>query len=130
MSDSSSLIPTLLLGAAFGLALGIALSHYRTRQLERERRIRNHVFPRSMLEKVREAQPHLQLRDLFLVARADAKLAIVGGLHHRSEDFEPRRGKHDGGGGTDASGSGVPPAKGSGHDADPGGDGGGCAGGD
>jgi hypothetical protein len=70
MSDSSSLLPTLLLGAAIGLALGIGISHRRTRLLERERRIRAHVFPRSVLDKVLEAHPHLKLRDLFLVARA------------------------------------------------------------
>ncbi|MFM7533881.1 MAG: glycine-rich domain-containing protein [Rubrivivax sp.] len=70
MSDSTSAIATLLIGAAFGLWAGIALTHRRVRQLERERRIREHVFSRAVLEKVRETYPHLRLRDVFLVARA------------------------------------------------------------
>lgn len=70
MTDPTSALATLLIGAALGLGAGIALSHRRVRQLERERRIREHVFARAVLEKVRETYPHLRLRDLFLVARA------------------------------------------------------------
>lgn len=234
MSDSSSLLPTLLLGAALGLALGIGISHHRTRLLERERRIRNHVFPRAVLDKVQETHPHLRLRDLFLVARAlrafflvhlragaqridmpsrvvdvlwhafildtraydafcrqafgrflhhipaspsgeedagsgarpepseamrltwtlacleenldpaaatrlpllfaiDAKLAIPGGLHHRIEDFSPRRDGGDGGDGGVSGGGAPTSSRGSGKDSDAGSDGasdggGGCGG--
>lgn len=235
MSDSSSVLPTLLLGAALGIALGIAISHHRTRLLERERRIRNHVFPRSVLDTVQETHPHLKLRDLFLVARAlrafflaqlragaqridmpsrvvdalwhafildtraydafcrqafghflhhipaspargedagcgtrpepseamrlawilacreenidpaaatrlpllfaiDAKLAIPGGLHHRIEDFGPRRDAGDGGDGGVSGGAATTSSKGSGKDSDAStdgsGDGGGGCGGD
>ena len=55
---------------------------------------------------------------LPLLFAIDAKLAIPGGLHHRIEDFGPRRDAGDGGDGGVSGGAATTSSKGSGKDSD------------
>ncbi len=70
-------LSVILAAATVMFAAAAAWQHRERIRLEREHRIRAHVFPGTMLQEVAKVYPHLDLKDLQLVARALRQFFLV-----------------------------------------------------
>lgn len=77
MPDHPLSLFALPLAVALGIGLGIGLWRLRTRALVRERRVRAYEVPVHNLLALQATYPHLQLRDLELVAKALRGFLVV-----------------------------------------------------
>lgn len=60
----------LVLAAALGVVVSAAVFLHLQRRYQREHHIRSYVFPRGVLDGLKEAYPHLDEKGVFLAARA------------------------------------------------------------